>query len=123
MTSKLQEQVRQQYATKCYPATFEMYQRKPVYLVQVFTYQAACALSLAPNWLRSRPPYRDANCAAARILLARGIREARRSGRLCRDDVQRLSVTVIEQDDAYDEMRAEIVERLSAATLAVGKAS
>lgn len=115
--SKLQEQTRRRLATRSYDADFEIYQARPVYIVQVFTFRAACGLAGPDDQgrteLRFIRHWRSAQGRAFRRRLAARLRQMRKDG-LTPADVQSLALRMIHAPESYGgEIRSKTAQEIT----------
>lgn len=80
--------------------TYDQWKRRPVYIVQVFTFQMMAAVGTQAAWFRCVPCHRDEIAQTARNLVASRLIEMRRAG-LTRQQVKAQAVRVIESPFSY----------------------
>jgi hypothetical protein len=116
--SQLQEDTRRRLRTPSYDAGFETSQTRPVYIVQVFTYQALSNFRSFHNGsIRSVRAHRTPADIELRQIAARGLRRYRREG-LTRQDVQRLALDIIYAPESFGgvirtKVRADLIAELA----------
>ncbi len=120
--SKYQNQLRRAYGSAVYPADFERWLARPVYLVQVFTYTINIFAEVARSrTFRVLPKARDAQCLAHRADVARIVRSMRGRG-LNSKQVRDWSWRIIRAPESYAgeihaatraAVRCEVAERFA----------